>query len=80
MSGEAVLVVMHFVVSIFGNTIGNPIYNYLPFPNQILCQQYGQQMQGIFSLDSEYTLAIKTQCVTKEEYDAWVQSQQPPTE
>lgn len=80
MSGEYILVVTYFVMSIFGYQLGQPVQQYIPYPNLQLCQQYGNAMQNRYQLDSEFTMGILAQCVSKEEYDAWLQSMQPPTE
>lgn len=77
MNTSAILVIGHFVVSIFGFQLGQPVFQYVPFPNMGICAQYAEGMQGDFNIDSEYKLLVRTQCVTQEEYDAWIEQNTP---
>ena len=87
MDFTAVMVVGHFVVSVFNVPLGNPMYQFVPFPNMELCQQYTQynvtQPQG-YQMSLEYKMYKTAQCVTREEFEAQMQRAQqganPPTE
>lgn len=79
MDFTAVMVIGHFVVSVFNVPLGNPMYQFVPFPNMELCQQYTQyqvtQPQG-YQLSIEYKMYKTAQCVTREEFEAQMQRAQ----
>lgn len=75
---NAVLITVSFVVSIFGFQIGTPAVQFIPYPTMEVCQQYAKYNEGIFKLDSEYSLVKQTQCVTMEEYNNIANKNQSP--
>lgn len=76
MSSTAILVLGHFVVSIFGFQLGPPVIQYIPYPSMEVCQQYAERQAGIFKISGEYSMVMRTQCVTEAEYLMWLQQQQ----
>jgi len=68
---NAVMIIGHFVVSIFQIPLGQPLYQFMPFPSMDRCQEYVQyavtQPAG-FTMDLEYKMYKTAQCVTKEEF------------
>ena len=66
----AILIIGHFVVSVFQFSLGNPVYQFVGYPSMEICQQYAAQLQGQFPINTEYSLVKRTQCMTKEDYDA----------
>lgn len=79
MDFAAVMVIGHFVVSVFNVPLGNPMWQFVPFPNMELCQQYTQyqvtQPQG-YQLSIEYKMYKTAQCVTREEFESQMQRMQ----
>lgn len=71
---NAVLIIGHFVVSIFGFQIGQPAIQYIPYPTMELCQQYAEYNIAQLQLDSEYVLIKQAQCVTMEEFQQYMGS------
>ena len=65
----AMLIIGHFVVSVFQFQLGQPVYQFVPYPNMEVCQQYAQATQGTFQISTEYSLIKRTQCVTQQDYD-----------
>jgi len=65
----AVLMIGHFVVSIFGVPLGNPVIYTLPFADMEQCQFYAQQMptQPV-KIDLEWQHMTRTQCYTGAEF------------
>lgn len=79
MDFTAVMVVGHFVVSVFNVPLGNPMWQFVPFPNMELCQQYVQYQQtppNGYQLSIEHKMYKTAQCVTREEFEAQMQMQQ----
>lgn len=81
---NAVMIIGHFVVSIFNVPLGQPLYQFVPFPNMEVCQehmQYQATPQGGHTMSIEYKMYKNAQCVTKEEFEAQMnaQRQQVPT-
>ena len=75
---NAVLILGHFIVSIFQVPLGNPLYQFIPFPNMELCQQYTQYHaipQG-YQVSMEYKLYKSAQCMTRAEFEAEMAKQQ----
>ena len=69
---NAVLVVAHFVISIFGTQIGDPAIQYIAYPTIDVCLQYAQFTKAQIQLNSEYVLVKQTQCVTMEEFQQYM--------
>ena len=68
---NAVMIVGHFVVSIFQIPLGQPLYQFMPFPSMDRCQEYVQYVvtpPAGFTMDLEYKMYKTAQCVTKEEF------------
>lgn len=69
---SAVMVIGHFVVSIFQIPLGQPLYQFMPFPSMDRCQEYIQYVEtqpAGFTLDLEYKMFKTGQCVTREEFE-----------
>jgi hypothetical protein len=78
----AVLMIGHFVVSIFQVQLGNPIIYSLPFKTMEQCEVYKNYMpQQPIKMDLEWNHITKTQCFTQEQFKAMMdkqrQQQQP---
>ena len=68
---NAVMIIGHFVVSIFQVPLGQPLYQFMPFPSMDRCQEYVQYVvtpPAGFTMDLEYKMYKTAQCVTKEEF------------
>ena len=82
---NAVLILGHFVVSIFNVPLGQPLYQFIPFPNMEVCQQYTQYHaipQG-YQLSMEYKIYKNAECMTREDFEAAMaarQAQQAPAQ
>jgi len=61
---QAVLLVAHYVVSLFGMQLGGPVMKSYPYPTMEICEIYKKEMEGDFKLDMEYSLITRTDCVT----------------
>lgn len=68
MEPQAVLLVAHFVMSIFNVQLGNPVMKPYPMPTMEVCQNYAGWMQAQDKLDLEYVLVTRTECVTIEQF------------
>ena len=69
---NAVMIIGHFVVSIFNVPLGQPLYQFVPFPNMQICQehvQYQMTQEGGHTMSLEYKMYKNAQCVTKEEFE-----------
>jgi hypothetical protein len=72
----AVLMIGHFVVSIFQVQLGNPVIYSLPFATMEQCETYKNYMpQQPIQLDIEWQHHTKTQCFTQEEFKRMMQKQ-----
>ena len=84
----AVLMIGHFVISIFSVQLGNPVIYSLPFTTMEQCQQYQQYMpQQPIKMDLEWSHTTKSQCFTADQFKKMMQRQagqqpgcKPPTE
>ena len=69
----AVLILGHFVVSIFNVPLGQPFYQFIPYPNMEVCQQYTQYHntgpQG-FQMSMEYKMLKSAQCMDRATFEA----------
>jgi hypothetical protein len=75
----AVLIIGHFVISIFQVPLGQPFWQFVPYPNMEICQQQAQYQatpQQGFMMSTEHRFIKTTQCVTREEFEAEMQKQQ----
>lgn len=77
---NAVMILGHFVVSIFQVPLGNPMYQFIPFPNMEICQQYTQYhaMPQGYQMSMEYKMYKSATCVTREEFEAEMAKRQAP--
>ena len=73
---KVVLLVVHYVVSLFGMQLGMPIYQAYPYPTMEICEVYKKEMTGEWQLDLEYRLVTRTDCVTKERYEKMIEKKQ----
>lgn len=91
-SFQAVLILGHFVVSVFNVPLGNPMYQFIPYPNMEICQQYVQYNvtpPNGYQLSIEHKMYKSATCVTREEFEKQMEKQRqlmekenptPPTE
>jgi len=69
---NAVMVIGHFVASIFQIPLGQPLYQFVPFPSMEKCEEYVEYMvtpQGGHTMSIEYKMYKTAQCVTREEFE-----------
>lgn len=75
----AVLILGHFVISIFNVPLGQPFYQFIPYPNMEICQQYTQYHntgpQG-FQMSMEYKMLKSAQCMDRATFEAEMAKQQ----
>ena len=64
----AVLMVGHFVISIFNVPLGQPVIVTLPMQTMEMCEQYAGLIEATTKLDIEYSLVTRTRCYTYEEF------------
>lgn len=82
MEFNAVMIIGHFVVSIFNVPLGQPLYQFVPFPNMSICQehvQYQQTSDNGHTMSLEYKLYKNAQCITREEFEKQMEAQRPVT-
>ena len=61
----AVLVIGHFVISIFNVPLGNPVIYSLPFSDMKTCEQYAEYLPPEpIKLNIEWNHSTKSQCMT----------------
>ncbi len=68
---NAVMVIGHFVVSIFQVPLGQPLYQFVPYPSMDRCQEYTQYVltpRAGHTMNLEYKMYKTAECVTKEEF------------
>lgn len=75
----AVLIIGQFIVSVFNVPLGNPLYQFIPYPTMEVCQQYAAYHalppQG-YPVSIEYKLYNQVECMTKEDFQAALAAQQ----
>lgn len=72
MEFNAVMIIGHFVVSIFNIPLGQPLYQFVPFPNMEICQehvQYQKTQDSGHTMSLEYKMYKNAQCITKEQFE-----------
>lgn len=83
---NAVMIIGHFVVSVFNVPLGQPLYQFVPFPNMEICQEHTQYQAtppAGHQMSLEYKMYKNAQCVTREEFEAQMalrQQQQAPVQ
>lgn len=69
----AVLILGHMVVSIFQVPLGQPFYQFIPYPNMEVCQEHVQYHstgnQG-FQMSMEYKMLKSAQCIDRATFEA----------
>ena len=80
---NAVMIIGHFVVSVFNVPLGQPLYQFVPYPNMDVCQEHVQYQitpQTGHKMSLEYTMYKDAQCITREEFEAQMNAQRqvPP--
>ena len=76
MSVGAVLMVGHFVVSIFQVQLGNPIIYSLPFVTMEQCEKYKNYMPAEpVKMNLEWNHITRTQCFTQDQFKAMMEKQ-----
>ena len=73
----AVIMVGHFIVSIFGVQLGNPVIYSLPFKTMEQCATYQTYLPKQVQLDLEWTHNTKSQCFTAVKFQAMMDKQNP---
>jgi hypothetical protein len=76
---QAVLLVAHYVVSLFGMQLGGPVMKSYPYPTMEICEVYKKEMAGDFKLDMEYSLITRTDCVTIAKFNEITAPKKPET-
>lgn len=78
----AVLIVGHFVISAFNVPLGNPFYQFIPYPSMEVCEQYAQYeaVPDGYPVSIEYKLYKTAECMTKEDFQAAIAAQQQAQE
>ena len=72
----AVLMIGHFVVSIFQVQLGNPIIYSLPFVTMEQCEKYKSYMPSEpVKMDLEWNHITRTQCFTQDQFKAMMDKQ-----
>jgi hypothetical protein len=69
---NAVMIIGHFVVSIFQIPLGQPLYQFAPYPTMERCEEYAQYVitpQAGHAMGLEYKLYKTAECITKEEFE-----------
>lgn len=80
MEFNAVMIIGHFVVSIFNIQLGQPLYQFVPYPNMDVCQQqvaFHVTPDTGHKMSLEYKMFTNAQCVTREEFDEKRNAQAP---
>lgn len=72
----AVLIIGHFIVSVFQFQLGNPVYQFIPYPNMEVCQQYAEYHKLQQPLDTEFTLYKNAECMTRADFEAAMAARQ----
>jgi hypothetical protein len=72
---QAVLLVAHYIVSMFGMQIGSGVMQAYPYSTMEVCSIYKKEMEGEFKLDLEYRMITRTDCVTIKKYNEIVAKQ-----
>lgn len=65
----AILIVGHFIVSVFQFSLGNPVFQFTGYPTMEVCKMYAEQIKGEFPINEEYKMIKQTTCMTKADYD-----------
>jgi len=60
----AVLMIGHFIVSIFNVQLGAPVIYTLPFETMEQCEFYGKQLPTDMQIDLEWKHSTRFQCFT----------------
>jgi hypothetical protein len=71
----AVLMVGHFIISIFGVQLGQPVIYSMPFQTMEQCAVYKAYLPAEAVLDLEWKHHTKTQCFTLVEFQAMMAKQ-----
>ena len=77
---SAVMVIGHFIVSVFQVPLGQPLYQFVPFPSMEKCEEYVQYMVTPptgHTMSLEYKMWKSAQCVTKEEFKKQMELHRP---
>ena len=73
----AVLMIGHFIVSIFNVQLGNPVIYSLPFSTMEQCETYNNYMpKEPIKLDLEWQHHTRSQCFTAEQFKEMMARQQ----
>jgi len=74
----AVLMIGHFIVSIFNVQLGNPVIYSLPFTTMEQCEMYNEYMpKQPIQLDIEWKHHTRSQCFTAEQFQEMMNRQNP---
>jgi hypothetical protein len=73
----AVLMIGHFIVSIFNVQLGNPVIYSLPFTTMEQCEAYNEYLpKQPIQLDIEWMHHTKSQCFTADQFKQMMKRQQ----
>jgi len=79
----AVLVIGHFIVSIFQVQLGGPVIYSLPFSDMKTCEQYAQYLpKDPIKLNIEWNHSTRSQCMTTDQFKKMMEArgvQKPAT-
>ena len=64
----AVLMIGHFVISIFNVPLGQPVITTLPMETMEMCEKYAGLIEATTKLDIEYSLVTRVRCYTYDEF------------
>jgi len=64
----AVLMIGHFIVSIFNVQLGAPVIYTLPFETMEQCEFYGEQLPTDMQIDIEWKHSTRYECFTIEKF------------
>jgi hypothetical protein len=73
----AVLMIGHFIVSIFNVQLGAPVIYTMPFETMEQCEFYGKLLPTDMQIDLEWKHSTRYQCYTIAQFQQMQQQRQP---
>ena len=74
----AVLMIGHFIVSIFNVQLGAPVIYTMPFETMEQCQFYGEQLPTDMQIDIEWKHSTRFECFTIAQFQELQRQQMQP--
>ena len=74
----AVLMIGHFIVSIFNVQLGAPVIYTMPFATMEQCQFYGEQLPTDMQIDIEWKHSTRFECFTIAQFQELQRQQMQP--